>query len=138
MQLFCLVILCVSILQNPCYIILIEICHGLTYSLFMYSAFEHLNEFSDPIILPTMCGILNGLYVELSAVIANVIGEQLYYMYGGQNLFLISSASCALWGMLMLRYIIIKHTRKESYQLLNNEDVDNANDMFNVRHDRKK
>ena len=131
-------LLSVSILQNPYYIILIEVCQGLTYSLFTCSAFEHLNEICDPIILSTMCGILHGLYIELSAVIANVIGGQLYYMYGGQNLFLISSAACALWGTLMVCHIIIKHMREGSYQLLNNEDVDNANDMFNVMHDRKK
>ena len=130
--------LSVSFLQNPYYIIPIEICHGFTCSLFFSSAVEHLNEISDPIILSTMCGILNGLYIELGAGIASVIGGQLYYTYGGQNLFLIASAACALWGMLMLCYIIIKHMRKESYQLLNNEDVDDANDMVTGKHNRKK
>ena len=116
--------LCVSFLTNPYYIFPIETLHGLTSSLFLNSAFVHLSEISDPSILTVMTGKLNSLYVQLGSLIANMVGGKLYYVFGGHNLFLLSSALYGVWGVVILSYVIFRCLRDERYELLSNEDTD--------------
>ena len=105
---WCFRYICISLMKNPYVFLAIEVSHGLSYSLFTIASLRHVGDISDPGTLATMCGVRNALYFQLSTVLANFVGGQLYNRFGGAVLFRMTSFACAAWGGVMICYILIR------------------------------
>jgi len=97
--------ICLSYLQNPFYILLIDIIHGFTFSLFRVASLVYIKEVADPVVLTTLCGVNNTLN-SCGLVLANLIGGRLYKQYGGRKLFFGSSLLCMIWSFLIVCFVV--------------------------------
>ena len=102
-----------SYLRNPFYILLIDIVHGFTFSLFRVASLVYIKEVSDPLVLTTLCGVNNTLN-SVGLVVANLVGGRLYKAYGGRMMFFGSGILCCIWAMLILCFLILKQVVKRN------------------------
>ena len=106
---FCLAYLC---RLSPYLFIVVELFQGPSYSLFWLSCIEYIERNSDPAIITTMCGIINGLFNPCSFMLANLLGAKLYELYGGMKLFSATAIFCLLWSVLYGGYIFLREKRR--------------------------
>ena len=106
----------ISFLENPYYVLVTDLLHGITYSVFLITSMEHVKDISHPSIVSTMSGIVNALYNYFSFAIASIVGGTVYQVYGGRKLFIAMSMACLLWSLVMICYIVVRNKRngKES------------------------
>ena len=98
---------CLAYIVNPYWVLLIDIFHGFTFSLFRVASLEHIKETTDLAIFSSVCGVVNALSYSLSFLIANVVGGMLFENYGPRKLFLGAAAVCVVWTVVMVIYISI-------------------------------
>ena len=105
---------CVALIVNPNLVLLIDILHGFSESLFKVTMLQHIKNTTDTRIYASFYGIVNALGFSLSLIIANFIGGPIYERYGGRTLFLGTATGCFICSITMAFYcIMVRKTQKE-------------------------
>ena len=100
--------ICLAYMENPYFILVINLGHGMTYSLFKVAVLEYINVKCDPIILTTMCGIIETMII-IGKCIANMLGGSIYMIYGARIFFIGISILCISWCVVVtFVYILFK------------------------------
>lgn len=89
-------------------IIPIQLLHGLGFSLSWAAQMEYVHVNTPSGSRVKMFSILTSLHFAVGAVIANVVGGELYSLYGGRKLFLGIGVICVAWTGLMIMFYNMK------------------------------
>ena len=100
--------ICLAYTENPYLILINNLSHGMTFPLFTVAVLEYINVKCDPIILTTMCGIIETMIIT-GKCIANMVGGSIYMIYGARILFIgISILSISWCVVVTFVYILFK------------------------------
>ena len=91
-------------------IIPIQLLHGLAFSLSWAAQIEYVQTNTPSGSKVTMFSILTSVHFALGAIIANVLGGELYSLFGGRKLFLGTAVICITWtGVMIMNYNLMKY-----------------------------
>ena len=112
-------LICLAYIGNPYLVLLIDVFHGFTFSLFRVASLEHIKETTDVAVFGSVCGVVNALSYSLSFLIANVVGGMLFENYGPRKLFQGAAAVSFVWSLVMCVYIALcERTEKKKMKCL--------------------
>ena len=101
--------ICLAYTENPYLTLLNNLSHGMTFPLFKVAVLEYINIKCDPIILTTLCGIIETMVV-IGKCIANMVGGSIYMIYGSRIFFIGISIPSITWCIVMFAYILLRMT----------------------------
>ena len=108
----------VAYLTNPFYVLITDLLNGVSYSLYVICALEHVKDTTDVRILTTMTGIVNALHNSVGYAIAGFVAGNVYHVYGGKILFVGISLLSFIWTIVIVCYVYVNNRRKH-YESLN-------------------
>lgn len=98
-----------SYTTNPWMIIPIQVIHGIGFSLSWTAQVEYTHTITPKRIAVTTFSIITSLHFAVGAIIANVLGGELYDIIGGKILFRACGIICAAWSFIALLYYLYKN-----------------------------
>lgn len=106
-----------SYINNPYLVIVIDLLHGFTFSLFRTASLEYVKIICDPLITASLCGINNTMNT-LGIMIGNLVGGYIHDKVGSKHLFQIVALFCLLSGIIMFLKILIRRIHRSGFQAL--------------------
>jgi len=99
-------LLCLAFMKSYWLILPINVLNGVSASLFVAASIIHVRRTCPPVAFTTMYGIRNSLFNGGGYILANVVGGELYQLFGAKRLFLFTCLLCAVWVSIMVAYLV--------------------------------
>lgn len=101
-----------SIVDDPMYVIALQVLHGLTFGVFYLAALEYVTRLIPRLLQSTGHLVFYSVFFGVSGIIGSLIGGALIDSYGGDTLYVVMGF-CALTGTIMLTvYHLLPYGKK--------------------------
>ena len=122
-------LLCLAYMKNYYLILPINALNGVSASLFVAASIIHVRNTCPPAAFTSMYGIRNSLFNGGGYIIANVVGGELYQIFGPKKLFIYACIICAVWVVIMITYIVMLKYKRNSTRVSDIHSHDGTNNI---------
>ena len=102
----------ISLIENPWLVLIFQLLHGVSFSLYLVAGLVHLEETSPLPVLTSLVSMFNSIHFGLGTFIGSSISGVIYQRYGGRALFRYTALLSIVWFCVLAVYVFFKERRE--------------------------